>query len=207
MIIHDLFGWTFRNTRLLADHYAKEADATVYVPDFFGGEVLPVDIILDPKEWDKLDLPNFEKRNSKATRTPEIFESAKELKSRHERVGAIGFCFGGWGAFRLAGQGKDLIDCISAAHPTDIEKEEIRNVRVPVQIIAPEFDPKFTPELKAFSNTTIPTLNVPYDYQFFPGLAHAFAIRGDPQNPSERKGMERAKDAAVYWFRLWLHTQ
>lgn len=33
MIIHDLFGWTFRNTRLLADHFAEEADATVYIPD------------------------------------------------------------------------------------------------------------------------------------------------------------------------------
>lgn len=33
MIIHDAFGWTFPNTRILADSYAKEADATVYMPD------------------------------------------------------------------------------------------------------------------------------------------------------------------------------
>lgn len=33
LIIHDLFGWTFPNTRILADHYAEEVDATVYVPD------------------------------------------------------------------------------------------------------------------------------------------------------------------------------
>lgn len=33
MIVHDIFGWTSANTRLLADHYAKEADATVYIPD------------------------------------------------------------------------------------------------------------------------------------------------------------------------------
>ena len=33
LLIHDLFGWTFRNIRLLADHYADEVDATVYVPD------------------------------------------------------------------------------------------------------------------------------------------------------------------------------
>lgn len=35
MIIADLFGWTFPNLRLLADHYAKEADATVYLPDLY----------------------------------------------------------------------------------------------------------------------------------------------------------------------------
>lgn len=33
LLIHDLFGWQFVNVRLLADHYAKEIGATVYVPD------------------------------------------------------------------------------------------------------------------------------------------------------------------------------
>lgn len=33
LIVHDVFGWTLNNLRLLADHYAKEADATVYLPD------------------------------------------------------------------------------------------------------------------------------------------------------------------------------
>ena len=33
MICHDAYGWTFHNTHLLADHYAAEADVTVYVPD------------------------------------------------------------------------------------------------------------------------------------------------------------------------------
>ena len=34
-IIHDALGWKLNNTRLLADHYAKEVGATVYLPDFF----------------------------------------------------------------------------------------------------------------------------------------------------------------------------
>jgi len=33
LIVHDVFGWTFPNLRMLADHYAKEAKATVYLPD------------------------------------------------------------------------------------------------------------------------------------------------------------------------------
>jgi dienelactone hydrolase len=33
LIVHDIFGWTFTNARLLADHFAKEANATVYLPD------------------------------------------------------------------------------------------------------------------------------------------------------------------------------
>ena len=33
LVIADLLGWTLKNTRLLCDAYAKEADATVYMPD------------------------------------------------------------------------------------------------------------------------------------------------------------------------------
>ncbi len=33
LIITDLYGYTLNNVQLLADHYAKEANATVYVPD------------------------------------------------------------------------------------------------------------------------------------------------------------------------------
>jgi dienelactone hydrolase len=62
-----------------------------------------------------------------------------------------------------------LVDCISAAHPTWLTKEEIDDIGVPVQILAPEVDPAFTPELKAYANSVIPTKGVPYDYQFFPG--------------------------------------
>jgi hypothetical protein len=35
LIVHDIFGWTFPNLRLLADHFAKEADATVYLADLY----------------------------------------------------------------------------------------------------------------------------------------------------------------------------
>jgi dienelactone hydrolase len=33
LVLHDVYGWTFKNTRLLADNYAEEVGATVYVPD------------------------------------------------------------------------------------------------------------------------------------------------------------------------------
>ena len=35
LVITDLFGWRFTNTRLLADDYATEANATVYIPDLY----------------------------------------------------------------------------------------------------------------------------------------------------------------------------
>ena len=94
--------------------------------------------------------------------------------------------------FRLGGN-TNLVDCISTAHPSLLEKCEIEAVRVPVQIMAPEFDPMFTDELKVFSNQTIPKQGLAYDYQYFPGVEHAFASRGDPNNQAERKGMKKGE--------------
>ena len=33
LLAHDAFGWAFNNNRLLADHFAQEVGATVYLPD------------------------------------------------------------------------------------------------------------------------------------------------------------------------------
>ncbi|KAK4695676.1 hypothetical protein P7C71_g2104, partial [Lecanoromycetidae sp. Uapishka_2] len=151
MIVHDVFGWTLPNVRLLADHYAKEADATVYLPDFFDGEIVSTETFDDPKKR------------------------------------------------------QNLVDCISTAHPSALTKEEIDAVAVPVQILASEHDPQFTPELKEYVNKVIPSLNVEYDYQYFPGLIHGFAVRGDQSDPKQKLGLERAKNAAVGWFAQMLH--
>lgn len=41
VIISDAFGWESRDTRLLADMFARKTGWTVYVPDFFGGWCSP----------------------------------------------------------------------------------------------------------------------------------------------------------------------
>jgi putative IMPACT (imprinted ancient) family translation regulator len=37
VLLTDAFGWKLRNTRALADAYAKRVPCTVYVPDFMDG--------------------------------------------------------------------------------------------------------------------------------------------------------------------------
>ncbi|KAF2720179.1 dienelactone hydrolase family protein [Polychaeton citri CBS 116435] len=210
LLIHDLLGWKFPNTRLLADHYAAEVGATVYVPDFFGGEDVPVDKILAEK-FHEFDLPGFVGRNTRAIREPEIFACARELRAKHRKVGAVGFCFGGWAVFRLGSKGNDgLVDAISTGHPTWLTKEDIDDVAVPTQVLGPEFDNQFDPELKAylFQRMVVEEgggargrVKVPFEYRHFPGAAHACFSRGDPQKEGEREALVRGKDAAVAWFR------
>merc|ERR1711964_450290 len=123
LIITDVFGWTLPNIRILADHYAKEANATVYVPDVFGGEVVDPDAMSDPEKAKKFDVMAFIGRNNKEIRYPEIKQHAQTLKSQYKKVAAIGFCYGGWAVFKL-GADPSLVDAISTAHPSMLEKSE-----------------------------------------------------------------------------------
>lgn len=204
LLIHDLFGWAFPNIRLLADHYAREANVTVYVADFFHGDALPTEP-LAKERWSELDLPGFMKKNSREIREPGILGCARALRAA---VGAIGFCYGGWAVFRLGAKEHQppLVDCITAGHPSLLTKKDIDEVAVPVQILAPEMDPAFTSELKAHSFETIQKLRVPFDYQYFPRVVHACFVRGDPENPGEREAMARGKNAAVSWWEQFLYA-
>jgi dienelactone hydrolase len=65
----------------------------------FDGEVLPPKTLEDESRWKELDMLSFLGRNSKANRQAAVFECAKALRSQYKRVGAIGFCFGGWAVF------------------------------------------------------------------------------------------------------------
>ncbi len=66
--------------------------------------------------------------------------------------------------------------CISTAHPSFLTKLEIESVSVPIQILAPEADTQLTPELKEFCNTIIPTLRLPYAYEFPPRVCNEEVI-------------------------------
>ncbi len=125
----------------------------------------------------------------------------------YKKTGAIGFCFGGWAAFRLGAKEHQppLVDCISVGHPTWLTTKDIDEVSVPVQILAPEIDAVYTPELKLHSFQTIPGLGVPFDYQHFPKVEHACFTRGYSEKDGEREAMIRGKNAAVAWFKQFLH--
>ncbi|KAK0720220.1 dienelactone hydrolase family protein [Lasiosphaeris hirsuta] len=212
-LIHDLFGWTFPNTRLLADHYAREANATVYVPDFFGGDVIEWEPVINER-WEEVNAPKFIAPHTREIREPEIFAYAKALRDKYAKVGAIGFCYGGWAVFRLGSKdnagacgGKGLVDCVVAGHPTFLTEKDIDEVAVPVQMLAPEIDAAYTAELKAYTFTSLQKSGNAFDYQHFPRAVHACFVRGDPRKKGEREAMVRGKNAAVGWFNQWFRDE
>ncbi|KAI1411826.1 dienelactone hydrolase family protein [Hypoxylon sp. FL1857] len=206
LLVHDVLGWTFPNARLIADHFAREINATVYLPDFFGGEIVDPEPIL-AGDFSKFDLASFAKRNAREVREPEIFAAAKTLKQKYKKVGAIGYCYGGWAVFRLGAKEHNppLVDAISTGHPSLLTEKDIEEVAVPVQLLAPEHDPMYGPELKKFTFDTVQKNGLEFDYRYFPGVEHGALVRGNEAKAGERFAMVRAKNAAVGWFNQFLH--
>ncbi|KAK5111996.1 hypothetical protein LTR62_004530 [Meristemomyces frigidus] len=200
---YDIFGWKLNNARLLADHFAKELKATVYVPDFYEGEIVDPNMFSDPEKMKSFDLGEWTERHNRVKRWPAVEACAKELRAKYSKLGAIGYCWGGWAVFQLSGE--SLVDAISTAHPAMFNEKDVDSVKTPIQLLAPEEDMTFTPELKKYCLENLPKTGVPWEYIYFEGHKHGFASRGDPSTDHGRAGFERAKRSAVNFFTEFLH--
>lgn len=89
LFIADMFGWDFINNRLLADHFAREIRATVYVPDFFGGEVVASHIIAEEEAWEKMDLKGYLERNAREVSVSLRFSIALEPCLRNTKKSVL----------------------------------------------------------------------------------------------------------------------
>lgn len=158
----------------------------------------------NPEKAKNFSIPEFIGRHGKDKRWPEIKACAQALKKQYSKVVAIGFCYGGWACFKLAAD-PSLIDAISTAHPSLLEKSEVDAVKVPVQVLSPENDFAYTEELKKYTLESLPKTGVPWEYIYFPKMNHGFAARGDPNDKAQKEGLERAKRVAVNFFAEYLH--
>jgi len=203
LIVADIYGWTLNNTRLLADHFAKEVGATVFVPDFYDGEVVHPDTLHDPEKQKQFDMQAWIGRQNRELRWPQVHAAAKALKDKYKKTGAVGYCWGGWAVLQLSSD-PSLVDAVSTAHPALFNEEDINKVKTPVQLIAPENDFTFTPELKKYCQEQLPKNDVQWEYVYFAGYQHGFASRGDPSTEKGRAGLERAKRSVVNFFTEFL---
>lgn len=158
----------------------------------------------DPDKANAFDFDAFLDRNSKEVRWPEIEAAARTLKSQFPKVGAIGFCYGGWASFKLSAD-PSLVDAISVAHPSMLDKTEVAGVKVPVQILSAEHDHLYTEELKQYTFEILPRTGVQWEYVYFPDMQHGFAVRGDINDKRQRDGLARAERSAVRFFKEYLY--
>ena len=129
-------------------------------------------------------------------------------------VGVAGFCWGGKFVFSLcSGQekspnGKSLVDCGFAAHPSNLAlPADAEGVNVPISVSAGsegfvlKMDDVHKIE-KAFTEKGGEAKG--FEIVVVEGAKHGFAVRGNPEKEEEARQCQEAEDQAVNWFSKWL---
>ncbi|KAK3111732.1 hypothetical protein LTR53_012714 [Teratosphaeriaceae sp. CCFEE 6253] len=173
VIIPDAFGIALANNKILADEYAKKANATVYLPDFMNGFIMPPEVMISYKALSATGLWNqlyklghaayllryflpfmyYCGEGSARPRVMTWFTALKQHEAADLPVGTAGFCWGAkyvselcWDQTKTA-DGKRLVDCGFVAHPSNIKYPgDIEMIVLPYSCAAAEFDPQMSPE-------------------------------------------------------------
>lgn len=118
------------HSRLLADTISSAGMYTVVMPDLFHGDPHPYnDSTVDLYKW---------LAGHPAERVDPVVKSTLEHIRGNlgfNRVGAVGYCFGAKYVIRWLGKSGG-IDAGFVAHPSFVEKEELRDIKSPLSIAA-----------------------------------------------------------------------
>ncbi|RWR94731.1 endo-1,3/1,4-beta-D-glucanase-like protein [Cinnamomum micranthum f. kanehirae] len=192
LLVSDVFGYEAPNLRTLADKIAA-AGFYVVVPDFFYGDPYAPDDIQKPIQvW------------IKSHGTDKGYEDAKsvvaDLKSKGiSTIGAGGFCWGAKVVVELAKLSE--IQAAVLCHPSLVTVDDIKVVKSPISILAAEIDQMSPPELvKQFEEVLSGKPEVDSFVKIFPGVAHGWTVRYNPDEAAAVKVAEEAHQDMLAWF-------
>ncbi|KAF2112396.1 dienelactone hydrolase [Lophiotrema nucula] len=228
----DIFGWTFPNVRLLADSYAKEG-FTAYIPDVHNGDSLPIDFLQDVEpplpERESLSLTAKAASTAKVGATlgpwlvkhreavskPIIDGFIREVKKipGTDKVGTIGFCWGGRYSI-LSAHSLDpslAIDAAYACHPSLVAiPADFDPISRPVSFALGDKDSllgeKEIGQIKDIMEKKKSEDGVQSEIVVYEDQVHGFALRGDWSSEKDKKAMDDAQKQGIEWFKKHLAT-
>ncbi|KAJ6069832.1 hypothetical protein N7499_011719 [Penicillium canescens] len=197
LILTDVMGHRLVNAQLIADQFASKG-YFVMMPDLFNGDVVPINrpegfSIMD---WVKDHLP---------LQTEPIIDIVLKAMRENlgcERIGGVGYCFGGKYVCRYLKPGKN--DVGFTAHPTMVEAQELQGIEGPLSIAAAVRDNVFTSAKRHESEEILDKLDIPYQINLFSDVEHGFAVRCDLSKPRQKFAKEQVFAQAVAWFDQYL---
>ncbi|KAK5123950.1 hypothetical protein LTR85_002147 [Meristemomyces frigidus] len=234
----DIFGWKLPNVRLLADEYAA-AGFTAYIPDVHSGDSIDESFLqtVEPPLPQREALSLTERATSTAsvgaTLGPWLLKHREAVarpiienfidKVRYipgtDKVGAIGFCWGGRYAILAAhkefssreGRG---VDAAYACHPSLVSiPADFEPVAVPLALalgdkdsLLGEFEAKQIKEVmdKKRGGEDGCGEKVESEVKIYEDQVHGFALRGDWSSEKDKKAMDQATQQGIEWFKKYL---
>jgi len=218
----DIFGWEFKNVRLLADNYAK-AGFYCYIPDVHQGDALPISFLqsVEPplKTREQLTLVDKAKntatvgttlgpwlvKHREAVTKPLVDSFIKTVRADPgtKKVGAIGFCWGGRYAI-LAAHGE--VDAAYACHPSLVAiPGDFEGVTKPLSLAVGDQDSLLDQaSVGKIQDILAKKTDVPHELRIYEDQVHGFALRSDWSSEKDRKAMDDTEKQGVEWFKTHL---
>ncbi|KAI2974127.1 hypothetical protein CBS147323_1516 [Aspergillus niger] len=193
LFLTDGNGHRFINAHLMADQFAA-CGYFVVMPDLFHGDPIPIDYGPD------FDIMGWYNQHLPPRVDPIIDAILGEMRTAFgcQRVGAVGYCFGGKYVCRYLKAGK--LNAGFIAHPTMVQVGELEGVEGPLSIAAAIVDPVFTTANRHESEAILARLGVPFQINLFSDVEHGFAVRCNLSEPRQKFAKEAAFEQAVAWF-------
>ncbi|KAI9818022.1 MAG: hypothetical protein M1827_000646 [Pycnora praestabilis] len=233
IFLTDIFGWEFKNTRLLADNYAKAGFYT-YIPDVFNGDAIPISFLdnVEPNVKSREQLSLLDKGKNQAiiatTLPPWLIRHREGVSKpiidgfinavRHipgtNKIGAVGFCWGGRYAILEAhgsketASGSDVsgVDAAYACHPSLVAVPgDFDPITKPISFAVGDND-------SLLDNTTVGKIqdlmakktDVPHEFRIYENQVHGFALRSDWSDAKDKEAMDESEKQGIAWFNEYL---
>lgn len=123
------------------------------------------------------------------------------------RIGVVGFCWGGFGATRLAHggtarNGKRLVDAAYTAHPSELEvPKDFEDIRLPYCMVIGDNDMAMLLEkVQQAAGILDAKKEVDSEVVIIPRAKHGFAVRASLGDKVEKEQADQAEDQMVKWF-------
>ncbi|KAG9227518.1 hypothetical protein CCMSSC00406_0000836 [Pleurotus cornucopiae] len=183
----DVYGPFYVNNQLLQDSFAANGYLVLGVDYFLG------DPVQNHDGEQGFDRPAWfaKARVNAADVLPGWIDGVRQKYGVHGiSYSAVGYCFGAPYVFELLSG--DMVSAGAVAHPTLINEDHLFKIQ--------KIDHTFPLDKRRRAEDILIERKANYHFQIFSGVAHGFAIRGDPSVENTRWAKEQSAKSIVEWF-------